>query len=97
MYYGTASAIFQRIDSVLTDQNIPSVNCVGFGVDNTSVNVGGHHFLKTHVPERVSSCYFMECHCHLIHNIASHASEALHKESCVDVEDICVVQKGKEF
>ena len=32
----------------------------------------------------------MGCPCHLIHNIASHASEALHKESGVDVEDICV-------
>jgi len=37
---GTASAIFQKIDSVLNRFNIPWENCVGFGVDNTSVNIG---------------------------------------------------------
>ena len=69
------------------------------------INVGHHHSIKIQVQERVSSCCFMGCPCHLIHNIASHASEALHKESGVDVEDICVdvfywfdkARKGKEF
>ena len=84
---GTASAIFQKIDSNL---NIPWENCVGFGVDNTSVNIGRHHSIKTQVQQRLESCYFMGCPCHLVHNIASHASEALHKESGVDVEDGCV-------
>ena len=32
----------------------------------------------------------MGCLCHLVHNIASHASAALQKESGVDVEDVCV-------
>ena len=84
---GTASAIFQKIDSNL---NIPWENCVGFGVDNTSVNIGRHHSIKTQVQQRLESCYFMGCPCHLVYNIASHASEALHKESGVDVEDGCV-------
>ena len=87
---GTASAIFEKIDCVLTGLNIPWGNCVGFGVDNTSVNIGRHHSIKTQVQQRVESCYFMGCLCHLVHNIASHASEALHKESGVDVEDMCV-------
>lgn len=87
---GTASAIFQKIDSVLTSMNIPWENYVGFGVDNTSVNIGRHHSIKTHVLQRVKSCYFMGCPCHLVHNIASHTSAALQTESNVDVEDVCV-------
>lgn len=86
----TASAIFQKIDSVLTSLNIALENCVGFGVDNTSVNIGRHDSIKTQVLERVESCYFMGCPCHLVHNIASHATEVLHKKSGVDVEDVCV-------
>jgi len=56
---GTASAIFQKIDSVLTSLNIPWENCVGFEVDNTSVNIGRHHSIKTQVQQKVEYCYFM--------------------------------------
>lgn len=84
---GTASAIFSKIDSVISTLGIPWINCVGFGVDNTSVNVGCHHSIKTH---NNSACYFMGCPCHLVHNIACHASEALQNVAGFDVEDVCV-------
>ena len=32
----------------------------------------------------------MRCACHLIHNIACHASESLQKSTNFDVEDLCV-------
>ena len=35
-------------------------------------------------------CYFMGCPCHLVHNIASHASECLQRAKGFDVEDICI-------
>lgn len=35
-------------------------------------------------------CYFMGCPCHLIHNIACHASEAFQKAGNIDVEDLCI-------
>ena len=86
---GTASAIFGKVDSILTTLNIPWNNCVGFGVDNTGVNVGRHHSIKTQVQAKNPACYFMGCPCHLLHNIACHASEALHQVSkfdvCVDI------------
>ncbi len=40
---GTSVAIFSKIDSVLDRFSIPWSNCVGFGVDNTSVNLGVRH------------------------------------------------------
>ena len=86
----TSLAIFNKIDSVLVSHGIPWSNCVGFGVDNTSVNVGLHHSLMTHVQKKVAACYFMGCPCHLIHNVASRASDALQQESGFDVEDLCV-------
>ena len=49
---GTASAIFSKIDFILDKHNIPWRNCVGFGVDNTIVNVGKHHSIMTHVHEK---------------------------------------------
>lgn len=87
---GTASAIFTKVDSVLSTLNIPWQHCVRFVVDNTSVNIGRHHSIKTEVQARNPACYFMGCPCHLLHNIASHASEALHRVSKFDVEDMCI-------
>ena len=87
---GTADAIFSKINSVLSNYQIPWDNCIGFGVDNTSVNVGMRNSIMTRVKEKNSSCYFMGCPCHLIHNIACHASVALQSTSGFDVEDLCI-------
>ena len=86
----TAVAIFSKVDFVLNKYDIPWCNCVGFGVDNTSVNVGIRHSIMTHVQQKNAACYFMGCPCHLVHNIAGHASEALQKSTGFDVEDLCV-------
>ena len=56
---GTADSIFNKIGSVLSIHNIPWGNCVGFGGDNTSVNVGMHYSYITHVKQNNNSCYFM--------------------------------------
>lgn len=87
---GTAAAIFEKIDSVLSDYEIPWSNCIGFGVDNTSVNIGIRNSIMTRVKEKNDVCYFMGCPCHLIHNIACHASEAFQKAGNIDVEDLCI-------
>ena len=85
-----ASAIFAKVDSVLSTLNIPWQHCVRFGVNNASVNIGRHHSIKTEVQERNPACYFMGCLCHLLHNIGSHALEVLHRVSKFDVEDMCI-------
>lgn len=87
---GTAVAIFSKIDFVLNRYDIPWCNCIGFGVDNTSVNIGIRHSIMTHVHQKNAACYFMGCPCHLVHNIAGHASEALQRSAGFDVEDLCV-------
>ena len=87
---GTSLAIFTKISSILQDNSIPWGNCVGFGVDNTSVNVGKHNSIMSRVLQEYRECYFMGCPCHLVHNIACHASECLQKATGLDVEDICI-------
>ena len=85
---GTAAAIFEKIDSILCNNGIPWTNCIGFGVDNTSVNLGNRNSIMTRVREKNDECYFMGCPCHLIHNIACHASEIFQKTCSLDVEDV---------
>ena len=58
---GTASTIYRKINSVINQLNIPWSNCVGFGVDNTSVNVGLRHSIMTLVKQENENCYFMGC------------------------------------
>ena len=59
-------------------------------MDNTSVNIGLHNSLLTHVQKKTSACYFMGCPCHLVHNVASLASDAIQLESWFNVEDLCI-------
>lgn len=86
----TAAAIFDQIDQKITSLDIPWTNCVAFGVDNTSVNLGKRNSIKTRVVEKNASCYFMGCPCHLVHNVAARASDAFSKSSKFYVEDMCV-------
>ena len=45
----------------------------------------------THVQKENAACYFMGCPCHLIHNIAVSASDAIQQVSGFDVEYLCDV------
>ena len=88
---GTADIIFQKIDSIMSQYDISWGQCIGFGVDNTSVNVGVDKSIMTHVKAKNDSCYFMGCPCHIIvHNIACKDSNAFTKISGFDVEDLCI-------
>ena len=50
------------------------MNCVGLSVDNTSVNIGKRHSIKTLVLAENPAIYVMGCLCHIVHNIAGKAS-----------------------
>jgi len=44
----------------------------------------------THVKQKVPTCYFMGCPCHLVHNIANYAAEEFQKKCGFDVDGFCV-------
>ena len=73
---GTAESIFSKMNEVMETHHIPWTNCVGIGVDNTSVNLGKNNSIMTRVRQENSSSYFMGCPCHIVHNMALKASES---------------------
>ena len=67
-------------------------SCVGISVDNTSYIVGKRESITTRDLER-NKCvymYFMSCPSHIIHNCASHSSNAFVKAIKCDVGDMAV-------
>ena len=64
------------MDEVLTGYNITWMNCVGLGVDNTSVNIGCRNSIKTRVLQKNPGTYVMGCGCHIVHNTTGKAAEA---------------------
>ena len=51
-------------------------NCVGIGLDNTSVNMGCRNSIKIRIVKKNSAAYVMECPCHIMHNTAGKAGDA---------------------
>ena len=70
----TAEAIFNKMDETLIENEISWDNCIGLGVDNTSVNIGIRNSIRTRVLTKNSSTYVMGCPCHIVHNTALKAS-----------------------
>ena len=73
---GTAECIFSKMNEVLEGCGVSWDNCVGVGVDNTSVNLGKRNSIMTRVLQKNSSIYFMGCPCHIIHNMAGKGADA---------------------
>lgn len=86
----SAEVIFDKINNVLQIHNIPWVNCIGVGVDNTSVNIGRHNSIMTRIHGMNPSVYFMGCPCHITHNTASHAADSLRQVTGFDVEEFLI-------
>lgn len=65
---GTALDIFNAIDRCMTLFDFPWSNCVAVGVDNTNVNMGNRHSIKTMVQKKTPDVFFNDCQCHVVHN-----------------------------
>ena len=87
---GLASTIFNQTDTKMAEHAIPWSNCVGFSVDNTSVNMRAHNSILSRALGKNPLCYFMGCPCHIIHNTAHKGSEAFASVTGFDVEDFCI-------
>ncbi len=86
----TAESIYMKISDTLQRFAINWDYCVGFGVDNSSVNLGRSNSIRTRVLQQNPSIYFVGCPCHMVHNTASKAAEAFQAETGFDVEDLLV-------
>ena len=57
-----------------TKHSISWDNCVGLGVDNTSVNMSCRNSIKTRVLEKNPAIYITGCPCHIVHNTTAKSS-----------------------
>ena len=78
----TAAAIFSSINDAFVANDVLWDNCVSLGVDNTSVNVGKHRSLFVEAKKLNPHIMLMGCPCHIAHNTAAKATDAL--ENCVN-------------
>ena len=85
-----AKAIFDKMGCVLSNYKIPWNNCIGLGVDNTSVNIGRRNSIFYRVNAINPNVYLMGCPGHIAHNTASAAADALRNETGFDLEELVV-------
>jgi len=86
----TAADIFAKMDETLQQFGVCWSNCVSAGVDNTSVNLGKKNSIMTRVTEKNPAVFFNGCPCHIVHNIASKASDSYGRVTGFDVDDFCI-------
>ena len=77
----TAEAIFSKMKEALVKHDISWQNCVGIGLDNTSVNMGCNNSIMTRIKAVNPSTSIVGCPCHIVHNIANKAGEAYQQVS----------------
>ena len=87
---GTAEILFEKISNALRSNDIDWSNYVGLSLDNTSVDLGRHNFIKTRVQEVNNSIYINGSPCHIVHNTANKVAEIFMLESGFDVGDMLV-------
>lgn len=74
-----AQTIFDKMDEVMVENEIPWDQCVAIGVDNAAVNVGNRNSIKTRVLKKNPAIHFVGCPCHACHNTGQKASIAFRK------------------
>ena len=85
-----ADGRFATIDKAFDNNGIQWDKCISLGVDNTSVNIGKHHFLITKAREKNDETILMGCPCHMAHNTARHATMAFEKFVIFNAEELLV-------
>ena len=74
-----AEGIFLKMQGALEKYDISWMNCVGIGLDNTSVNMGCTNSIKTRITGVNPAITVVGCPCHVVHNTACKAREAYEK------------------
>ncbi|XP_072168656.1 uncharacterized protein [Diadema setosum] len=86
----TADAIFNKMDQVFADNEIPWQNCIALSLDNASVNMGVRNSIKSRVLNFNPQVYVHGCPAHMVHNNAHAAGNTYAKLTNFDVEDLAV-------
>ena len=74
---GTAAGLYIAVKSLLSENNIPISNIIGFGSDNCSSMMGKTSGFQCLLKKDVPSVFVMGCVCHSFALCASHAVSVL--------------------
>ena len=74
---GTAAGLYNAVKSLLSENNIPISNIIGFGSDNCSSMMGKTSGFQCLLKKDVPSVFVMGCVCHSFALCASHAVSVL--------------------
>ena len=86
----SANGIFHKVSEAFDIDGIPWCNIIGLSLDNASVNMGKHNGLCRKFEAKNSSVYTYGCPCHILHNMANHASQAFAEVTGFNVGDFVV-------
>ena len=85
-----AETLFSRIDKVLKNAGVSLDNCIGIGMDNTSVKLAINNSVMTRVLEKNNSVYIYGCPYHIIHSTGNKGPGSFPLETVFDIEDMLV-------
>ncbi|XP_063431636.1 zinc finger BED domain-containing protein 5-like [Mytilus trossulus] len=74
---GTSSSIFNCLNQVFIDRDIPWANCIGFSSDNCNVMIGKNNSVLTRIQQMSPSVFNVGCVCHLANLCAQKAIKTL--------------------
>ncbi|XP_005092620.1 zinc finger BED domain-containing protein 5 [Aplysia californica] len=74
---GTGENIFNLLDALLQEGDIPWTNCVSFDCDNASVMTGVHKGVFSFIKKKNPECFLSGCTLHLVHLAAEKAADKL--------------------
>ena len=80
----TTEIIFSKMNQVVLSCEVPWINFLGVGIENTNVKLGKHTSIKRRVQQANPAIYFMGCTCHIAHiaNIAADSPTSKSSSAC---------------
>lgn len=84
----TAEKLYQHIKKVLSDNNIPMDNLIGFAADGANAMMGQHNSLSSRLVAENPHLFVLKCVCHSFHLCASYACLKLSREPETLIRDI---------
>lgn len=73
----SSSAIAESLYKALNDVAIDPTRIIAYSADNAAVNYGKNNSVYVHLKQKNNYIFKGNCHCHILHNCARHASKLL--------------------
>ena len=83
----TAEMLFEIIGLLFKTDNLSCENCISFGLNNCSTNMGSRNCLKITILKENKNCFIAGCSCNLAHPAVGKGERDDLKENEFDMEE----------